>query len=220
MVAVTASSFYDPLVTLWLSFLNIVPGLVGALIVLIIGYLVSLIIGHAVTIVLEKIGLNKKLKEAELTNAIGHTNVSNVLGEITKWYIFVIFLQVAVDLLNLGTLSVLLSKFVSWLPNIIVAILAALFGFFIAHYVEIKMTQNSTMKGTKIAARLIKVAIMIIIIIISLSQVGIDVSILQNVFLLVVGAIAVGFALAFGIGMGLGMKDKSQKMIDDFKKNF
>ena len=152
--------------------------------------------------ILEKLRLDAAVRNAELSKAVGHTHWSSVLGEITKWYIFIIFLQVAIDLLRLGTLTILLDRFVSWMPNIIAAILIVLFGFAVAHYVELKV--HSKNSGA-IASY-------------SLKQIGIKVSLLENLVLLVVGAIAVGIAIALGIGLGSAMKGNSQKWIDDLKK--
>jgi len=216
----TGIAVIDPLYTLWLSFKNILPGLVAAIIVLIIGYFIALIIGHVVRIILEKVGIDSKLRKARLTKLLGHTHLPNIFGEITKWYIFIIFLQVAVDLLALGTLTILLQKFVLWLPNVIAAILIFLFGLAIANYVEIKITENSKLRGSVLASQILKIAIIIIIIVIALKQIGIQVSLLENLILIIVGALAVGVALALGIGVGLGMQKSSQGWIENFKRKY
>ena len=129
MASVGASSFVDPLYTLWTSFKNVFPGLIAAIIILIIGYIIAMLLGHAVRIILEKAGLDQKVRKAKLVKNVGHMHLPKIFGEITKWYIFIIFLQVIVDILNLGTLTVVLGKFVAWLPNVIAAVLIFLFGF-------------------------------------------------------------------------------------------
>ncbi|HLC55965.1 MAG TPA: hypothetical protein VJJ23_01900 [Candidatus Nanoarchaeia archaeon] len=214
----TGTQIISPLYTLWLSFVNILPGLIAAIIVLIIGYFIAIILGHVVRVILEKLRLDAAVRNAELSKAVGHTHWSSVLGEITKWYIFIIFLQVAIDLLRLGTLTILLDRFVSWMPNIIAAILIVLFGFAVAHYVELKVNKSTKMRGGALGGQILKLTIMIIAIVISLKQIGIKVSLLENLVLLVVGAIAVGIAIALGIGLGSAMKGNSQKWIDDLKK--
>ena len=128
-LAQTGALILDPLYTLWISFGKILPGLIAAIIILIIGYFIALIIGHVVRIILEKIGLDTKMRKAKLMKAVGHTHLPNILGEIVKWYIFIIFLQQAVALLQLGTLTLLLDRFVTWLPNVIAGVLIILFGF-------------------------------------------------------------------------------------------
>lgn len=210
----------DPLFTLWQSFKNVLPGIVGAIIVLIIGYLVALIIGHAVKIILEKLGLDAKVRKAKLTKTMGHTHLPAIFGEITKWYIFIIFLQVAVDLLNLGTLTSLLHVFVLWLPNLIAAILVVLFGLALGHYVEIKMREHTRMKGMIVASKITKVLIVILMTIVAAEQINLSFGIVRESFLIIIAAFALGIALALGIGLGLGMKGSCEKVLKDFKKYF
>ena len=57
-VTATGSLILNPLLSLWASFINVLPGIVAAIIILILGYFVALGLGHLVRIVLEKAGLN------------------------------------------------------------------------------------------------------------------------------------------------------------------
>ncbi len=219
-IAIQSGLLLDPLFELWNSAVNLLPGLVAALIILIIGYFLGMIIGHAVRIVLQKLKLDEKVKKAKLVKAVGHTHLSALFGELIKWFIFIIFLQQGVALLKLGILSDLLNEFVLWLPNVIAAIVIILFSLGLAHFVEMKMREHSNMKWMNFLSRLIKVVIVIMAVIISLGQIGIEVSVLENTFLLIVGAFAIGIAAAIGIGLGLGMKSQAQNIVNKWFKNF
>ncbi|MDD5650121.1 MAG: hypothetical protein PHF86_06865 [Candidatus Nanoarchaeia archaeon] len=208
----------NPLVTLWNSFVSMLPGLLAAIIVLIVGYFVAFLLGHGLKLLLEKLGLNKWIYQSVISKAIGHTNVSSFLGEILKWYIFIVFLQVAVDLLQLGTLSALLSTFVMWLPNVIAAVIIVFVGVALAHYIEMRIKSHTKMKGMNISALLAKVVIFFVVAIVALEQIGINVSILENTFLIIIAALGLGIAIAIGIGFGSGLKGSSQKFINNLKK--
>src|SRR3989344_5979769 len=119
----TATDLLNPLVNLWNGFVYLLPGLVAALIILLIGYIISWAVGHAVKLGLTRTGLNDWMKKAELHKTVGTINLSYGFGEIIKWYIFIIFLQAAVDVVNLGTLSLILQNFVDWLPHLIAAVI-------------------------------------------------------------------------------------------------
>jgi len=220
LIETAAENLLNPLITLWNSFVSIFPGLIAAIFILIIGYLLALIISHVVKIVLQRIGVDKALLKLKLPQAMGKIKVSSVLGLITKWYIFIIFIQAAADTVNLGTLSVLLTQFALWLPQLIVAVLAVLLGLFLAHYVSNLIERESQMKGIKYISTLFRVMIMFVAIVIALQQIGVEVSILQNTFLVVLGSIGIGFALAIGLAFGLGLKDKAGDMYESIKKNF
>lgn len=216
-VTATGSLILNPLITLWNGFVSILPGIIAAIIVLIIGYFVALAIGHAVRIILEKAGLENYMKKAQMTKTVGHMRISHLLGEITKWYVFIIFLQAGVDLLNLGTLSNVLNEFVLWLPNVIVAAIIIIFGIALTHFVGMKMEEHTDMKGIKLFSRVIKIVLIFIIFVIALDQIGVDVSILENTFLLLVGALALGIAIALGMGVGNALKPESKAIVKELK---
>jgi len=217
-LSLASSVILDPLVTLWNSFISVLPGLLAAIIVLIVGYFVAFLLGHGLKVLLEKLGLNKWIYQSSVSKAIGHTNVSAFLGEILKWYIFIVFLQVAVDLLQLGTLSMLLSTFVLWLPNVIAAVIILFVGIALAHYVEMRVRAHTKMKGMNVTALLAKIVILFLVAIVALEQIGIDVSILENTFLIVIASLGLGIAIAIGIGFSSEMKGTSKKVMNNIKK--
>ncbi len=214
------AAIMDPLLNLWYAFISILPGIIVALLLLFIGWIVAVLIGRALKTILEKVGLDRQIQKAKLTKAIGHTKLSMIFGEILKWYVFIVFLQAAVDQLNLGTLTLLLNRFVLWLPNVIIAVVVILGGLIVAYYVQNKLVEHSKMKGIQFAGGLLKVVILIFAGLIALAQIGVNVSILENTFLLVVGALAIGIALALGIGFGFGFKKEAERLISQIKKSF
>ena len=217
-VTATGSLILNPLLSLWASFINVLPGIVAAIIILILGYFVALGLGHLVRIVLEKAGLNSYMEKHKMATMVGHIRVSHVFGELVKWYVLIIFLQAAVDLLSLGTLSTVLSGFVMWLPNVIVAAVVIIFGVGVSHYIGIKIEEHTEMKGTKFLSRLLKTVIIIMVAVVSLSQIGVDVSILENTFLILIGALAVGIAIALGIGLGKSVTINGRNIIKDLEE--
>lgn len=216
----TTSSIINPLSAIWYSLVGQLPGIVAAVIVLIVGGFVAVILGHALKVVLEKLRVDEYVRKARLSKTIGHTHVPAVAGEIFKWYIIILFLQQAVSLMNLGTLSVLLGQFVSWLPNVIVAVVILLFGIAAANYIYYKTWEHTQQKGVKASAGILKTVIIFMVLMMSLKQIGVDVGILEHTFLLIVGALAIGIALALGIGLGLGLRKESENIIKGIRKNF
>ncbi|MFH1209805.1 MAG: hypothetical protein V1663_03380 [archaeon] len=217
-VTATGSLIINPLLSLWIGFVNVLPGLVAAIIILLIGYFVALGIGHLLRIILEKAGLDNYMQRSKLSKSVGHMKLSHIFGEITKWYIFIIFLQAGVDLLNLGTLSAILNEFVLWVPNVIIAAIIVIFGIAFSHFLGMKIEEHTEMSGVKFFSKLVKVVILFIVIVIGLQQIGVDASILENTFLIIVGALAIGIAVALGIGLGGALKTDGRGIIDDIKK--
>ena len=218
LLSETGVAIISPLQSIWLKIVEGLPGLVAALIVLIVGVFIAIILGHAVRVILEKVGLEKWIRQAKLTKAVGHTNVPAVAGEIVKWYLIVLFLAPAVSLVNLGVLSQMLITFAGWLPKLIGAIVVFLVGLAGIHYLYILINEHTKMKGMRIANKILATILAIILILGALSVIGIKLTIAEDVVKIVIGALAVGFALAFGISLGLGMKKEGENFVKEIKK--
>ena len=217
-ISTTGSLILNPLISLWNSFVGILPGIIASIIVLIIGYFIALGIGHLIKMLLEKAGLDSYLEKSKFAKNVGHFHISKVFGEIAKWYIFLIFIQAGVDLLKLGTISALLNEFVLWLPNVIVAAIIVIFGVALAHFVSMKIEEHTVTKGVRFFSKLVKIVIYYIVLVIALQQIGVQASILENSFLLIVGAIAVGIAIALGVGLGKSMQPEGKEIVKDLKE--
>lgn len=216
-ISATGEAMLDPLVGLWNSFVEFVPGLIGAILVLIVGYLIGLIIGHIVTKVLVKAGLDKWMDKNKLNEAIGKLSISRILGLLTKWYIFIVFLSPAADLIRLKRLSAFIMIIANWLPKLIVALLFLLAGLLTAHYVG-KRVLKAKIKGIRLFSDIVKAVIIIFAVILGLGQIGLRLVIAETTFLIIVGGIVFGLALAFGIGFGLGLRKEAEKIIAQLKK--
>lgn len=216
----TIIAIRNPFDFLWISFVKFFPKLIGLIVLLIVGYLTGLVLGHVLRVILQKAGLDRWLDKAELSKAVGRTHISSILGEILKWYVFIVFLQAAVNIIDLGPLSEMLGRFVLWLPHLILAIIVVLIGLVFAHFIELKIIAHSKVKGVRAATKLLKWVIIFMIIVIALKQIGLQVGLLENAFLLILGALAIGVALALGISLGLGLKKDSERLVRNIMKNF
>ncbi len=214
----TSEALTNPLVNLWISFVDLLPNLIAAIVILIVGYVVAYIIGHAIKVILWKLGLDKQIDKAQLSKAIGRLRLSSILGEITKWYIFIVFLQSAVDIVNLGTLSILLQELVLWLPNVIAAVLVIVFGLYFAHFVTLTVREHTDVKGGKTITGILNAVMVFMVTVIALEQIGVNVSILSNTFLIMLGGLSLGAAIAIGLSFGLGTQKDAGKALDKMKK--
>ena len=207
-----------PLGTIANEFVRIIPNLVAAIVVLIIGVFVAVILGHALRVILDKTRLDDALRKLNLTKAVGHTDVPALLGELLKWWIVIVFLQQAVSLVDLGTLTDLLSRFVIWLPKLLVAVVVILVGIAAAHFVEMKIAEHTKLKGMRLVGLILRWLIVIMVALVALKNIGIDVQLIEQLFLYVIVALAAGIALALGIALGLGLKKESEGFIKTLKK--
>lgn len=198
------------------NMIMVIPGIVGALVVLVFGYIIAASLGWAVEAALNRLKVDRRLHKMCKVD-LGKFEISGITGTITKWYIFIVFLGTAVKLVNLDPLSGFLMIIVNWLPNLIVAVIMLLGALLLGDYVQAKI-RRTKIKGAVWVGRIVYWSIVILIGVIALNQIGINVSLLENVILLIVGSLAVGLSLALGISLGLGMKDEAKKMVKRMHK--
>ena len=211
-------SVIEPLTEIWSSFVQTLPGILGAIVVLIVGYIIANIIGKVLNKLFARTKVDRWiLEKTRIKRVLGDFQLSTFVSQIIKWYIFVWFLPAAASLSNLQPLSTFLVQLSLWIPNAIVAVLAAFFGVMAAEYCAdlVKATRG---KGADVLASLAKVIILVFTALIVLDQVGIAVSVARNSFLIVLSGIMLALALALGIGFGLGLKDEAHTILKDLKR--
>jgi len=208
----------DPILRIWDGVLTTVPGIVAAIIILVVGYLIAWVIGYVIDKALHQIKLDKWIvQKTHIGEIIGAFRLSHFLAMITKWYVFILFLPPAANLIQLRPLSVFLASVALWIPNIILAIIIALVGFMAAHYTEWKILDTKA-KTARIVAYSAKVVIIVFTLLIVLDQIGVKIGIAQNSFLVVLAGIMLAVALMLGIGFGMAFKDEAKSIITQMKK--
>lgn len=214
----TGDSILKPLVTLWNGLITTVPGIIAAIIILVVGYLVAWVIGFIIDKALHKIKLDKWLvAKTHVSALLGDFRLTHFLAMIAKWYVFILFLPSAAQLIQLQPLSSFLQLVAQWIPNIILAVIIALVGFMAAHYTEWKILDTKARTG-RIVAYAAKVVIIVFTLLIVLDQIGVKISIAQTSFIVVLAGIMLAIALMLGIGFGMAFKDEARNIITQLKK--
>ncbi len=214
MIALT-----EPFFKLWESVINILPGIVGALVILIIGYIVGWIVSWVVEKILTKAQFNKcVVGKTNVCKATGNMDLSKIIGLITKWGIFALFLASAASVVQLGGLAVFLQGVAFWIPNLIAAVIIALAALIIGDYASYKI-EETKIKSSKFVGLGTKVVIVFLGAIIALKQIGIDVSVVEYSFLVILAGVMLALGLAFGLGFADVVKTESRDLVKKIKKN-
>jgi len=209
----------SPFLRLGYGVLDAVPGIVAAVLILIVGYLVAYIVSKIVGGVLDRIKFDRwVLHKTNVHKFIGSFKLSSFLELITKWYVFILFLPAAANVINFGALQNFLLDVAKWIPQVIGAVVIGLLGIMAADYVAMKVVATHA-KSAALIASVAKILILIFTVIIVLDQIGLKVDIARNSFLIVLAGIMLGLALMFGIGFGFAMKDDAKKWLDKIKKS-
>lgn len=196
------------------NLLSMLPGVLLAVVILLLGYLVALIVRILIEKALFKLKLDEKvIKKTELKNLIGDFRLSHFIALIIKWYIFILFFPVAAEVLGYtGSSNFLLSLSV-WIPNLIAAIFVAIIGILAATYIRNKI-EHMNFHSAIMVGKVTYFIVLFSTFIIAFEQIGINISLLSNSFLIVLA----GIMLAVGIGFGLGMKSEAERIVKSWRK--
>jgi len=195
-----------------------IPGILGAIIILLIGYIVALLISVGIKKALEKTKLDHYLiEQTNLSKAIGGLKLSYALSLLAKWYIFVLFFLPASEVIGLHAVSIFLTEVSLWVPRIIIASILGLVGLIAAEYTRERILETKV-KSAKLVAQSVKVLIIFFTAIIVLKQISVEVEIAENIVLIIVGGIMFALALALGIGFGQSLKDEAKDILKSLKK--
>lgn len=207
---------------LWEGFILFIPSLVGAVVILIIGWLVAIafdkIISKVIDIIkidmlLDKLGVGKLVSKAGLK-----LNTGKFLGFVAKWFVIVVVLMAAADVLGLGAINFFLQAVLAYLPNIVAAVVILLITVWAADFLE-KLVKAGVAATTEVKSGLMGVVtrwtVLIFGLLAALNQLGIAPMFIQS---LITGIIAM-LAIAGGLAFGLGGKDHASELISKIKRD-
>ena len=197
-------------------FFAAIPKLVGFVLILLIGWLIASLIGKAVAALLHAIRFNALADRAGISAFVQKTGVkqdaSQFLAMIIKWFIRLIVLVVAFDELGLPAISAVLTQFLLWLPNLIVALVVMVLGGLAAEAVygiARGAASEADFGRPELVAKIAKAAVWIFAVVIAVNQIGIAVTLINTLFMGLVAALA----LALGLAFGLGGKDTAARIV-------
>jgi hypothetical protein len=206
----------NPLVVIWNSFVSVTPGIIAALIILIIGYLIALIIGSLTKQLVRVSQVDDWMAKHKKQEAIGGLVLSDVAGKLMKWLVFILFIIPAANVINLDGLSSVLVNFALWFPNLIIAVIILLVGLVLAQTFAESIGRANKLKGIKGIKSVVKIATILIFLDIALRQIGVNVIFVESVVLVILA----GLMIAIAIGFGLGLKPHADDIIKNWRRKF
>lgn len=117
-----------------------IGSIIGAVLIFVIGWLVALGIAALVRNVLAKINMNQRL-----SSSTGKPfDLEGIISKVVFWFIFIMAISMALDQLNLNSISTpfanMVGQVLSFIPNLIAAIAVGLIGWIIATVVRTVIT--------------------------------------------------------------------------------
>jgi len=198
---------FAPLAAMLLALFSFIPKLIGALILLAIGWWLARLAARLVVGLLDRLGFGIAAERTGMFGFMGAGTAARrtgsrpswLIGEIVKWFVFLIFVELAAEALGLSEVSALLHRIILWIPNLVVALLiifiAALAAQFVGRLVRGGAGRNSGFLGS-----LVEYGIIALAAVVALNQLGIGAVFVDILFAAVIAALALAAGLAFGLG--------------------
>lgn len=204
-------------------FASAIPRVIGFLIILAIGWFVAYLTEKVVAAALRAIRFEQLAERSGFGGFVTSTGVdtdpAGFIALVAKWFIRLIALVVAFDALGLPAVSDVLRQLLLWLPNLVVALVVLVLGGLAANAlagVVRASTARAELGNPDLLANIARVAIWGFAIVVAVNQIGIAGTLINTLFMAVVGAVA----LALGLAFGLGGRETAAEIVRDWHEQY
>ncbi len=184
---------------------ELVPAMLGALVILFAGYLLAKVVERLVLRFLRRIRLNAALERGGVMDAVERSgtriDVTRVLAALIFWLIMFAVILVAATALGLDELANVFNELLGYIPSVIAAIVILLLGIILGGFVGgLIATSAGAVHGGTALSRIGRAGVIVLAVFMALQVLGIATEIVTTAFAILFGAVALAGALAFGLG--------------------
>lgn len=194
-----------------------VPRFIAGLLILLIGILVGSIVKQVILSASKTLNVDTYLRRYGVPELRTNYTWTNILAEIARWFVLIVFLIPTADVWGIPRIGTLLNELLLYIPNVFVAVVIALVGFVLAklaHDVVLASVKGVTRESAETVASVSQWAINIFVILAVLNQLGVASDLIRILFTGIVAMIA----LAGGIAFGLGGQKNAADILDGIRK--
>lgn len=204
------------------SIVTFIPGLIAAILVFLLGWVIALLISRIFGRLLKIVKFEQFLKEQKVNQALGTVVISTVLTKILYYYIIIWFVSQAFEHVNLGAISDFIKDpILLYLPKLIGAALLVVSAALIGEFIKMRIMEVGRKSATvHFLARASKAILIFLGLMSGLKTAEIEVTIIENTFVVLAAAIFFGLALAFGLAFGLGSQGEAKEVVRTLRKRF
>ena len=195
------------------------------MLILALAFVAGRLLRDFVTGLLRGFGFDSILAALGLSRAqavVGGRSPSEVGGTAVMIFVMIFATMEAAEILNFHSLAGLLTRFIEFLVQVVMAVIITGIGFYLANFTRrlILAGGSAAEEGgdgaNLLLANLARCAIIVFSVALGFQQMGIGKEIVLTAFALVLGAICLALALSFG----LGSRDLAQRTIEEWARRF
>ncbi len=191
-----------------------VPRFISGLIVLLIGIVVASFLKQLLLQLFRIIKLDQFLDKYSLAapKTKEKVNWAQILAELARWFIIILFLIPTVDAWGLGRFVEVLNELLNFLPRVFISVLLLIVGIVISKLVYdllLASVGGVSKEAVKTVAQVGRWSVLVFVFLVVLNQLGIASDLIRILFAGIVGMTA----LAGGLAFGLGGKDIARELL-------
>jgi len=205
------------------SIIAFLPTLVAAVIILIIGWIIGRVLGSIISKILDRIGVDDALRKTSIGKTIEQsgTNIVHLFDLIIRWFIYLIAILAASNVLQLAFLTDLFQEIVLYLPRIAMFLIILIVGFIVIDYfADILHGWGKTkeIEFLGVIILLLRVFFYFVVLILALSQLLIDLTIIYTFITPIAWGVGLGIGAGIAVFLAYGLKDRAPEMMDNMMK--
>ncbi|MFO0704865.1 MAG: hypothetical protein U0517_02740 [Candidatus Andersenbacteria bacterium] len=203
------------------SIIEFLPEVLAALFVVIIGWILAVLLGKLVRKLLSFTRVDKALDKVGFKQIREETglelSVARFVGDLVKWFLIIVSVLAAADILQLGEISIFLRSILLYFPNVVVAVVIVIIGVLIGNFVQkivLGAGRTAKLPSIPLIAAFARWSVIVFSVLAALVQLQVAASLIQILFTGIVAMIAIAGGLAFG----LGGKDYANHLMEKFRR--
>src|SRR3954468_7040959 len=161
------------------------PNFITGIIIILIGIILASIVKRIVIEVLNALKIETYLRRYGIPEAKKEFSWTNILAEIVRWFVIILFLIPAAEVWGLPQITTILNTFLLYLPNVFVAAIIGLVGLVFARIagdLVLTASKGLTSHTAHIIASGTRVAVTIFVLLAVLNQLGIAQDLIRILF--------------------------------------
>lgn len=197
-----------------------VPKFIAGALILLVGLIVASLLKQVFVEIFKALNVEGLLHRYGVPEARKELNWTNILTEIIRWFVVVIFLIPTADVWGLPQIVTVLNTFLLYLPNVFVAAIITLVGFVfarLAHDVVLASIHGVSPDTAQSIASVARWAVTIFVLLAVLNQLGVASDLVRILFTGFVAMVAIAGGIAFGLGGQSAAKDTIEELRSKLK---
>jgi small-conductance mechanosensitive channel len=215
--------FNSFLLSLYPVFLQSIINLTLALLVIVVGWLISQFFKLLAELVVENSKLEEVLRKTKLASYFEgfsfEEKASKVLGEAVFWFVFLLFLMTATDILGLKLVTSFLKDLLYFIPKAVTSAFVVLAGFVFGDLMKkilYGVFRGFEKRTADFASSIIKWSIVGFSFFTALNVLGIATELINTLLF----GFMLFFGLAGGLAFGLGGQDLAKEVLENLRRKF